>query len=232
MQAALSVQHAGLVLGFFPSWLASAADYPKQLKLVGFPLAEPADDSALGPELLAFLAGAREASQPVFAFALGSAPPPYARDYFATAVEASRRVGARAVLLCTVDGVVPETLPAHVHHAAFAPFAALLPRVAVFGFNGGIGGASEALRAGTPQLVTPGRFDQPDNAERLVRLGVAARLDISDFSVARCAAALQKLRSSPSVRAACAAAAAHFVPPTASMELAAQAVAAFASAPL
>ena len=43
-----------------------------------------------------------------------------------------------------------------------------------------------------------------------MRLGVAARLDISDFSARLCAAALEKLRSEPSVRAACAAAAAHF----------------------
>jgi rhamnosyltransferase subunit B len=136
------------------------------------------------------------------------------------------------VLLCTVAGIVPHPLPEHCYHASFAPFSALLQHVAVFGFNGGIGGASEALRAGTPQvrgaalvhrwrrpdslasqLITPGRFDQPDNAARMVRLGVAARLDIADFSVRRCAAALDKLRSEPSVRAACAAAAAHFSQP-------------------
>ena len=222
------------MLGLFPQWLANTpADWPKQLQLVGFPLADqPADDSALQPELRAFLASAREANQPVFAFALGSAPPPYASTYFATAVEACRQMGARAVLLCTVDGVVPQQLPAHVHRATFAPFSALLPHVAAFGFNGGIGGASEALRAGTPQLITPGRFDQPDNAEHMVRLGVAARLDIADFSVARCAAALEKLRSSPSVRAACATAAVHFGQPTQASKQAVQHVAALASAPV
>ena len=148
---------AGLVLGFFPSWLASTpADWPKQLKLVGFPIADqPAEDSALEPALLTFLASARASSTPVFAFALGSAPPPYARAYFATAVEACRKMGARALVLCTVPGVVPEPLSAHAHHAVFAPFSALLPHVAALGFNGGIGGASEALRAGTPQVRTP-----------------------------------------------------------------------------
>ena len=61
----------------------------------------------------------------------------------------------------------------------------------------------------------------------MVRLGVAARLGISDFSVRRCAAALNKLRSEPSVRAACAAAAAHFLQPAqSSVAQAAQHVAA------
>ena len=243
------------MLGLFPSWLAGTpADWPKQLKLVGFPLAEqPAEDSALELELRSFLAAARESSQPVYAFALGSAPPPYACEYFATAVEACRRLGARAVLLCTVEGVVPDPLPEHAYRAVFAPFSALLQHVAVFSFNGGIGGVSEALRAGTPQvcaaalaileaadgqlrprqLITPGRFDQPDNAERMVRLGVATRLNICDWNVERCSAALEKLRSSPSVRAACAAAAAHFTQATqaTSAAQAAQLVAELASAP-
>ena len=135
------------------------ADWPKQLKLVGFPLAErPADDSALEPALLSFLATARESSVPVFAFAAGSAPPPYASKYFETAAEACRQLGAKAVFLCTVDSLVPRPLPEHCYHASFAPFSALLQHVAVFCFNGGIGGASEALRAGTPQVLNRALF--------------------------------------------------------------------------
>jgi len=236
----LTPRTAALVIAFFPSWLAGMpADWPKQLKLAGFPLAaDPAEQALEEPALCSFLAKAREASQPVFAFAIGSAPPPYAREYFSTAI----------------DGAVPQPLPGHAHHAVFAPFSALLPRVAVFCFNGGIGGVGEALRAGVPQvssatrlrahrmhadtrsaafqLITPGRFDQPDNSERMVRLGVAMRLNMADFSAKRCAEALEKLRSSPSVRAACAAAAAHFgMPQATSAAQAAQLVAGLASAP-
>jgi UDP:flavonoid glycosyltransferase YjiC (YdhE family) len=39
--------------------------------------------------------------------------------------------------------------------------------------HGGAGASGQALRAGKPQLVTPLSADQPDNAERLRRLGVA-----------------------------------------------------------
>ena len=159
-------QRSAEVLGFFPQWLASVpADWPKQLKLVGFPLSEPVDDSVLEPSLRSFLAAARDSSVPVFAFALGSAPPPYASKYFATAVEACRKLGAKAVLLCTVGGLVPQPLPEHCYHAIFAPFSAMLKHVAALCYNGGIGGASEALRAGTPQVrscLCPSHWRPPD----------------------------------------------------------------------
>jgi UDP:flavonoid glycosyltransferase YjiC (YdhE family) len=154
LASARSLSPSAEVLGFFPQWLAGVPeDWPKQLKLVGFPLAERSvDESALEPALRSFLATARETSEPVFAFAAGSAPPPYASKYFETAVEACRQLGAKAVILCTVESLVPKPLPEHCYHASFASFSALLQHVAVFCFNGGIGGASEALRAGTPQV--------------------------------------------------------------------------------
>ena len=49
----------------------------------------------------------------------------------------------------------------------------MLPRAAAIDHHGGIGTAAEALRAGCPQLVMPMTFDQPDNAVRLQRFGVA-----------------------------------------------------------
>jgi UDP:flavonoid glycosyltransferase YjiC (YdhE family) len=37
----------------------------------------------------------------------------------------------------------------------------------------GIGTAGQALRAGRPSLIVPFSHDQPDNADRITRLGVA-----------------------------------------------------------
>jgi UDP:flavonoid glycosyltransferase YjiC (YdhE family) len=51
---------------------------------------------------------------------------------------------------------------------------------------GGIGTCAESLRAGVPSVVIPFSFDQPDNAERLRRLGVAEianRFRISSLAV-------------------------------------------------
>src|SRR5690606_22493625 len=54
----------------------------------------------------------------------------------------------------------------------FASLAGLLPHAAAIFHHGGIGTVAEALRAGCPQIVVPGRFDQPDNAMRIARLGL------------------------------------------------------------
>ena len=56
-----------------------------------------------------------------------------------------------------------------------------------------------------PQLVMPMTFDQPDNASRLERLGVAETVWPRRFTGPRVAAALDRLLSSESVAVRCAA---------------------------
>jgi rhamnosyltransferase subunit B len=59
--------------------------------------------------------------------------------------------------------------------------------------HGGIGTSSEALYAGKPMLVVPHGFDQPDNAARLKRLGVADVLPAARYRENRVASRLQRL---------------------------------------
>jgi UDP:flavonoid glycosyltransferase YjiC (YdhE family) len=54
-----------------------------------------------------------------------------------------------------------------------APYSKLFPRALVNVHQGGIGTIAQALRAGKPMLVVPYSHDQPDNAARVERLGVA-----------------------------------------------------------
>ena len=54
-----------------------------------------------------------------------------------------------------------------------APHARLLPRAAVTVHQGGVGTLQQDLRAGRPMLVVPSAHDQPDNADRARRLGLA-----------------------------------------------------------
>ena len=155
---------AALAMGLFPSWFASENDWPSQLRLLDFPLADQAAGgykvdadaalAALPAALRAFVEAAHAASAPLYVFTAGTAPPPYAPTLLAAGVEACRRVGARAVLLCSVGALVPSPLPDHACHATYAPFSALLQHAAAFCFNGGIGGVSQALRAGVPQVRT------------------------------------------------------------------------------
>ena len=86
---------------------------------------------------------------------------------------------------------------------SYAPLSRLLPRCAALVHHGGIGTLAQALAAGVPQLTMPMGFDQPDNAARLVRLGVAGWVTPARFTGERVATELQRLITDPQVAAAC-----------------------------
>src|SRR5947209_6105397 len=83
--------------------------------------------------------------------------------------------------------------------AAFddAPFSELFPRAAVVIHHGGIGTTGLAMRSGHPMLVVPFAHDQPDNAERVVRLGIARTIPRRRYSPALAAAELGRLLDDP-----------------------------------
>src|SRR5262249_17907521 len=68
-----------------------------------------------------------------------------------------------------------------------------------------VGTIGQALRAGVPMLVVPFAHDQPDNAERVRRLGVARVLPRARYNTARAAAALRHLLEDPGYAARAAA---------------------------
>ena len=55
----------------------------------------------------------------------------------------------------------------------YLPYSAVFPRALATVHSGGIGTLAQALAAGRPQLIVPVAFDQPDNARRTARLGIA-----------------------------------------------------------
>jgi rhamnosyltransferase subunit B len=186
-------------IGMFPEWFASPApDWPRQVRLTGFPLYDPGSDDPLPADLAAFLA----AGSPPIAFTPGSAFRPGPK-YFTTAVEACRRLGRRGLLLTRHADELPAKLPDTVRHVPFAPFRQLLPHCAVLVHHGGIGTTSQALAAGIPQLIRPMAYDQPDNAERISQLGVGRVLTRSRFRPGRVAEALHDLLTDPQVASRC-----------------------------
>jgi rhamnosyltransferase subunit B len=80
-----------------------------------------------------------------------------------------------------------------IHLTGYAPYSALFPRAAVNVHHGGIGTTAQALRAGRPQLITPYLVDQPDNAARVVRLGVGRELPRPRWRSGNVAAELRAL---------------------------------------
>jgi rhamnosyltransferase subunit B len=193
-------------LALFPNWYAPPQpDWPAQLRCLDFPLYDagalesPAGDLeaclADGPAPIVFTSGS--------AMATGS-------DFFAASARACELLGRRGLLVTKFPEQLPRTLPALVQHLDYAPFSHLLPRAAAFVHHGGIGTASQALRAGVPQLVAPLSYDQFDNATRLQRLGVSMTLPRARYRATNVVAMLQALLASAQVREHAARCAARF----------------------
>jgi rhamnosyltransferase subunit B len=177
------------VIGLFPRWFAApATDWPAQVRLTGFPLYDGPTSRTMPPELRRFL---KEGKSPIV-FTAGTAMS-HGDDFYRAAVEACDRLRMRGVLISTADKQLPEETPLTVRAFAYAPFSELLPRAKAIVHHGGIGTAAQALKAGVPQVVVPMAYDQPDNAARLVRLGVASTLSQRRLDGANLAATLQRL---------------------------------------
>ena len=73
------------------------------------------------------------------------------------------------------------------------PHSYVFPRAAAVIHHGGIGTLGQAMHAGRPMLVVPFSHDQPDNAQRVERMGIGKRIPRAKFSVSSAEAALREL---------------------------------------
>ncbi len=187
------------VLGMFPAWFAPPQpDWPTNLHLTGFPLWDESELSSVSAEVAEYFTR----GEPPVLFTPGSAMA-QGQEFFAAAIEACARLGTRGLLLTRYREHLPSVLPAHMQHFDFVPFSYALPRSAAVVHHGGIGSLSQGLAAGVPQLVMPMAHDQPDNATRLIRLGVGEALPPKRFRGPAVARAIERLVTSPRVAQAC-----------------------------
>jgi UDP:flavonoid glycosyltransferase YjiC (YdhE family) len=77
--------------------------------------------------------------------------------------------------------------------ARYAPYSKLFPRAALIVHQGGVGTTAQAMRAGRPMLVMPYSHDQPDNARRMRRLGVAGVIRRQYYTAERAARRIQRV---------------------------------------
>ncbi|PDP87983.1 glycosyl transferase [Glycomyces fuscus] len=92
-------------------------------------------------------------------------------------------------------GEVPDNVEVH----TWVPQLSVLRQADAFVTHAGMGGSSEGLHAGVPMIAVPQAVDQFDNADRLVELGVARRIDTEDASAERLRTALLELTADPGV---------------------------------
>jgi rhamnosyltransferase subunit B len=186
-------QHSpSLVLALFSSLLGKRQpDWPPQTVAAGHLFYDRhGGPAALPAEVEDFLA----AGEPPLVFTLGSAAVLNPGSFFAESAAAAQSLGRRAIL---VGEESQEGLPESILAVQYVAYSQLFPRAAAIVHQGGIGTVGQALVAGRPMLVVPFSHDQPDNAARLVRLGVARTLGRNRYRASAAAVELRQLLSDP-----------------------------------
>ncbi len=150
-------------------------DWPRNVVQTGFVLYDPA-----GATPPAGLEEFLSRGPPPITFTLGSAAVMDPGRFFEESAEAVRRLGTRGLLLMGKNAP-PSRLPPELFAAEYAPYSSVFPRSSCVVHQGGVGTTAQAMRAGIPQLVMPYAYDQPDNAARMVRLGVALTISRSRY---------------------------------------------------
>lgn len=171
-------------------------DWPANMLVTGYTFYDKLEPGAgLSPELNRFL----DSGPPPVVFTLGSSAVFDAGRFYKESVVAVQELGRRAVLLIGSDprNLPQTTLPPTIFVAEYAPFSQLFPRAAATVHQGGSGTTAQALASGRPMLVVPWSHDQPDNARRVVRLGVARTIPRHKYRAARLTSDLRMLLSDP-----------------------------------
>lgn len=185
-----------LALAMFSKLLATPQpDWPSSAVVTGFSFYDRDDSgSGLSPELAQFL----EDGAPPIVFTLGSSAVLDAGPFYEISAAAAKCLGRRAVLLIGQDERNRRSsLPDGVAAFEYAPYSELFPRAAAIVHQGGAGTTGQAMRAGRPMLVMPYAHDQPDYADRVMKLGIARTLPRSRYQVDRVTAELGQLLGDP-----------------------------------
>ena len=148
-----------------------------------------ADLGKMPEDLQKFLA----AGEPPIVFTLGSAAVMDAGDFFEESAKAARILNRRAVLLYGIFNEAPKITDENIVAFDYAPYSQIFPRAACVVHQGGVGTTAQVLRAGVPHLIMPYSHDQPDNAARCERLGVARTIDREKYKAQAAAKELREL---------------------------------------
>lgn len=188
-------------LFLFPKWFAPPQeDWPQPHFQWTFPLEDLSLDQPLSKSLDSFLTQ-HSGSAPIVCTA-GSANV-QAERFFSVAAAALKKIGRAGVLVSRDLSQLPPDLPENIFVVDYAPFGPLLKRCAALAHHGGVGTMSQAIAAGLPQLIMPMAHDQPDNARRVVRLGVGTFLDPGRWTPDNVSDALTLILDDPSMAQSC-----------------------------
>lgn len=173
-------------------------DWHRPTLQTGFCFFDRSNDASKMPDgLPEFL----DTGEPPIVFTLGSAAAMDARDFFEESAKAARILNRRAVLLYGEYNNPPKGLDENIAGFEYAPYSLVFPKAAAVVHQGGVGTTAQVLRAGVPHLIMPYGHDQPDNAARCRRAGVAEIIGRDEYTAEKAAGILQNLLADPLYKA-------------------------------
>jgi UDP:flavonoid glycosyltransferase YjiC (YdhE family) len=169
------------------------SDWPVSTLQTGFCFFDESSPGEESQEIRDFL----DAGEPPIVFTLGSAAVMDAGSFFDESVKAAKSIGKRAILLYGRDNEPPHGLTDDIVGFDYAPFSQVFGRAACVVHQAGVGTTGQVLRAGVPQLIMPFSHDQPDNAARVRRAGVAEIIRRGDYNAETASNALKNILGEP-----------------------------------
>jgi rhamnosyltransferase subunit B len=195
-------------LALFPEWFCARRPcWPSQVTTTGF----VTFDEPLGPMSFDGLDAFLDRAEPPIVFTPGTGMP-QATEFFRESLAVCASLGKRAILLTPHRTQLPTELPSWALHVDYVPFARLLGRAAALVYHGGIGTCAQAIRAGIPQLVTPIKGDQFDNAQHVEALGLGLSVPMREYRERTVSQKLTQLLGDVAVTSACKVTAGRVVP--------------------
>lgn len=140
-------------------------------------------------------------------FTLGSAAVMDARDFFEESAKAALKLNKRAVLIYGIFNEPPKIVESgelkvesksgnklsDILAVEYAPFSEIFSKASCVVHQGGVGTTGQVLRAGVPALIMPYSHDQPDNAARCRRAGVAEVIERDEYNAENAAQKLEQI---------------------------------------
>jgi len=177
---------------FSPVFAPLVADWPSNTKVTGFPIYDRRTKGEGMPEgLVNFL----DAGEPPIVFTLGTSAVHDPGSFYTDSIKASVNLGRRAVLLVGLETNETADTPEGIFICRYAPHSELFPRACAVVHQGGVGTTAQGLRSGRPVLIVPWGQDQPDNARRIVKLGVGRTIPRAHYDASTAARELGRLLS-------------------------------------
>lgn len=179
---------AQLQIGLFPEWYASPPqDWPSKLKLCNFPMTNliRKDCRQLFDQICERLGA------PVI-FTAGSGRSS-AKQLFVEGRKVCEQLNVPGVFVGGGDSVALLDGANYCAHIDYIDFQYAFSKASVVVHHGGIGTVAQAIRAGCPQLICPVKYDQPDNADRIYRLGLGSYILPEQFIAENIAPMIQRM---------------------------------------